>query len=334
MLNRLFLSMAAMAFVFILTACSSYNHTKYYLPEQKDQRLPALKFPFDKEASALGLDFVRYDFSNNLCESDSEYESGYALISVTGGAKEWGEVFSNRLLVLLSGFTATAVNLLGVPMGKIPAEVYIEVQIYDSDFRDIGHYQAYGKGSAYIAYFYGYTEGNAGKAAFSEALNEAQTQIREQIRGDRERLRKELLTAGPITAGDLDSLFAVGSELAYGINLQENQRRDISDRRINKVKAFSLGQQILPDLNSLNYIGQGLFGILSYAVENNSTEIRLGYCQTGRSFIEQWIYQKSSLASNDNNVQAKCEYCYTQEAIEKCRIKLIDGKAMSLEWME
>jgi len=337
MVKRIAVMLMTMAGLLMLSGCSGYNLRSYYLPEKPEQKLPALKYPFDAESSAIGVDYVRHDFIQNLCRPAGDYETGYAHIKVVGGARHWSEVFTNRLLILLSGMTGTVINLLGVPMSRIPAEAYVEVKIYDSDLNLIGQYEAYGKGHAYITYFYGYTEGNAGKAAFSQAMREAQLKIREQVWNDRDKISRRLSTAGPIEPGGLNRLFSSDSDLGYGIRLRDNQREEIDQLRRDMVRSLKRGQDAPYELNTLSYTGHELFGLLSRTRRGGQTELVYGYCRRadGYPYNYQWsLHTKTLLSGEKKMIEEEYDACDSPGREEKCRVLLSEGQVISVEWLE
>ncbi len=101
-------------------------------------------------------------------------------------------------LYILSAITATVPNLLGMPFMNIRYKVEVELRVMDSQNRLIGKYSSLGESKVKVAYYYGYSMGDAFQKAYPDALNDAFSKIRPQIQKDVERLNRDLMKAGKL----------------------------------------------------------------------------------------------------------------------------------------
>ena len=120
---------------------------------------------------------------------------------------KYGSISFNRHVVdvrygggqmMLSGLLLTIPNLFGFPFATMKYKVEVEVRVMDRENRLIGKYVATGQSKVRSAYYYGYSLGDAIRKAYADALNDAFSRIRPQVREDAERLNRLLLQAGKL----------------------------------------------------------------------------------------------------------------------------------------
>lgn len=89
-------------------------------------------------------------------------------------------------------------NLVGMPYNRVRAELELQVEIADANKKVLARYRAPGTGRAYVAMYYGYRPADAWRKANLLAMKNAMATIRPQILADADRLRMQLLEAGPV----------------------------------------------------------------------------------------------------------------------------------------
>lgn len=89
-------------------------------------------------------------------------------------------------------------NIFGLPYCRIKYKVETELRIYDKENRLIGKYSGIGQAKVIVALYYGYSLGSARRKAYVDALNNAFSEIRPQIKADAERINEKLKATGKL----------------------------------------------------------------------------------------------------------------------------------------
>lgn len=87
-------------------------------------------------------------------------------------------------------------NLFGFPYYKMRYKLEVELRVYDKENKLIGKYSAIGNSNVTVAFYYGYSLAVAQRKSYVDALNDAFSQIRPQIKADAERINEKLKAAG------------------------------------------------------------------------------------------------------------------------------------------
>ena len=129
-----------------------------------------------------------HEVYNNITDTTTQ-KKGYIVCRITNGFVDPG----NYALAVISGLTLFIPNLLGMPISKVDTFLELEVNIYNLNEERVASYVAEGKGRAWVALYYGYSDWNMGSARGESnvyrkssilAFNNAMRNIKEQINKD------------------------------------------------------------------------------------------------------------------------------------------------------
>ncbi|GAB2952942.1 hypothetical protein GCM10027048_17640 [Hymenobacter coalescens] len=187
----------------LYTGCKSVDGVLFQpSPVALSERLPSLEIavdngPFNNSQGALPEDaqqLFEREVRMNLTEPEDTARFGFAHLQIVEATAERRGRFWQGLQML----TLMTPTLLGVPVEWYETDLRATVQILNAQGDTLATYRGQGKSRVRVAMYHGYAQTQAHRLADLEALRLALGQIKPQMEMDAARLRRGLLTAGPI----------------------------------------------------------------------------------------------------------------------------------------
>jgi hypothetical protein len=97
-----------------------------------------------------------------------------------------------------SALTGFSINLLGLPVTRMQADMELEVEISDANNQTVGKYRGNGSGRAKVGYYNGYDYQTSIRKAHMEAFKAAMADIKAQLAADAARIIPALRATGPL----------------------------------------------------------------------------------------------------------------------------------------
>ncbi len=133
-------------------------------------------------------DIYNYEFSNNICNSNSTV-NGYVVLKLLSSNNK----NSGTTLYFIEALTLFTVNFIGVPLAAQTRDMTVQADIYSNNNELIASYIGYGNAKKYCAMYWGYSvkmaaqnnsNGSLSRATNSAAFYEALLDIKKQISND------------------------------------------------------------------------------------------------------------------------------------------------------
>jgi hypothetical protein len=195
--------LAVCVLLLLLSGCKSVDRVIFQPTVRAlSDRLPSLEIAVDngplsdsdgaypEDAQQLFEREVRM----NLSDPEDTARFGYARLRIT----EARTVRRGKVLQGLQMMTFMTPALLGVPLEWYETELTAAVQIISARGDTLASYAGMGKSRVRVALYHGYPQTQAHRLADLEALRLALARIKPQLDLDGQRLRAQLLSAGPV----------------------------------------------------------------------------------------------------------------------------------------
>ena len=171
-------------------SCKSFDITKYKTNEKINDGLPNMEIYYDTkmisqvmkgqckgDCKSLPQEIIGHELRNNVFTNiGSDYTCRISIVEDdykmnVGGAVFWG-------LTLGTG------TLLGIPGRSDKLDLTITCHILDEYLNPVKVYYASGSGLAYVACYYGYKTKDCVNVAYSNALTDAFSKIKKEMKDD------------------------------------------------------------------------------------------------------------------------------------------------------
>jgi hypothetical protein len=136
--------------------------------------------------SADKIKIFEHEMLYNITEQGQSQTQGYAVFRISKG--NYNQKFA---WAIISGLTLMIPNLVGMPVGSVVTDLEVQIDFYDTKQKLIKKYTASGRGKAWIALYYGYsemgplvTQSNVFRIAYIKAVKSAMQNIKLQIEED------------------------------------------------------------------------------------------------------------------------------------------------------
>lgn len=191
------------AALLLLGGCKSADQVVYQpSPLALTDRLPSLEVAVEESSLALAPGarpddahrLFEREVRMNLSDPEDTARFGYARLQI----RESSVARRGRFWQGLQLATFLTPALLGVPLESYESELTAVVRILSAQGDTLGAYTAVGRARVPVAFYYGYSQGQAHRVADLTALRAALARIKPQLAGDSRRMREELLAAGPL----------------------------------------------------------------------------------------------------------------------------------------
>ena len=243
---------------FTVAGCSTYKVQSSFSEEKLDTLLPHLRL----NPNRLGADtrnIIEHDLYTNICSGDTSGTYGYIQIDYDVSSCKYCGM--SAVYFLTSAFSLLSLNCLGFPMMKPTGEAEIAVTIYDQQLKELVRLAATGRGSAHTAFYWGYGEHGAHRAAEANAVQDALNSIKRQIEGNSHSIRTNLAAADPLTDFQIQELIQSPDERLLSLDYPEQVnvrfidafeqiRQERNGKRMKLLEGYEVGVTTAEDFNN------------------------------------------------------------------------------------
>lgn len=191
-------------------SCVSVKHAMISTPQARiAQRLPPLEILADNGPLAItdgaepddALKVLQRELRQNIVEPTDTATFGYAKLTVTEAKVHR----TKRGLQAFQMVTMLLPALLGVTLEHYKTNITVELQLLNAQGEEVGCYAGYGASDVKVAMYHGYSQTAAPRLSDVTALRAALARIRPQLDSASNRVRTQLLSAGPVENPTLPS---------------------------------------------------------------------------------------------------------------------------------
>lgn len=232
-------------------SCASHDPAKFVLPVDQEEHMGIMMVPV---SGSSVLDMVA---GKSLFPQPVGAITGFATVGTSTLSSGTTDSVGKRMLTVISGLTASTINLVGVPMSWASSDALVQVDIYDVEGNKVRSYETMGSAKAYMGYFR-YTEGDCPKAAASKATQAAVIEMRSKLRDDASELLQELSLCAPANPDNWSLAFQRNPKWHQSLILPEEAYEEAA--RLDKIHITDL-------INS-----RDVSGLESFALERPKSE--------------------------------------------------------------